>query len=100
MSQYADGGIVGSKPYVSSANYIDKMSDYCSGCKYDKSKKYGHNACPFNSLYWHFYDRNFELIKNNQRVSMMLNVWTKMPADERGKILEQAAHYLNNIEKL
>jgi deoxyribodipyrimidine photolyase-related protein len=100
MSQYADGGIVGSKPYVSSANYIDKMSDYCSGCKYDKSKKYGHNACPFNSLYWHFYDRNFELLKNNQRVSMMLNVWTKMPADERGKILEQAAHYLNNIEKL
>lgn len=100
MSQYADGGIVGSKPYVSSANYIDKMSDYCSGCHYDKSKKYGFKACPFNSLYWHFYDRNMEQLRNNQRVSMMLNVWQKMAPDEKVAILKQADTYLQNIEQL
>lgn len=100
MSQYADGGIVGSKPYVSSANYIDKMGDYCSSCYYDKSKKHGDKACPFNSLYWHFYERNRPLLGKNQRIGMMYNVLNKMQPDEKQKILEQANYYLNNLETL
>ncbi len=100
MSQFADGGIVGSKPYVSSAAYIDKMSDYCSNCRYDKSLKTGDNACPFNSLYWHFYARNTAKLSNNPRIGMMYNVWNKMEATTKDAILQQAEHYLQNLENL
>ncbi len=101
MSQYADGGIVGTKPYVSSANYVDKMSDYCKNCQYDKKKKYGKVACPFNSLYWDFYDRNGDKLRRIPRVNMMLSTWNnKMSAEEREKILEQAAYYKANADHL
>jgi deoxyribodipyrimidine photolyase-like uncharacterized protein len=55
MSQFADGGLLATKPYVSSAAYIDRMSDYCKGCHYDKKLRVGENACPFNALYWDFF---------------------------------------------
>ena len=98
MSQYADGGIVGSKPYVSSAQYINKMSNYCEDCYYNKSVKTGDRACPFNSLYWHFYERNRELLQKNPRIGMMYRVLDKLK--DREKILEQAELYLKNIEDL
>ncbi|GAB4338068.1 MAG: cryptochrome/photolyase family protein [Flammeovirgaceae bacterium] len=100
MSQYADGGMVGTKPYVSSANYIDKMSNYCNHCQYDKKIKYGKNACPFNSLYWHFYHRNRSLLENNPRIAMMFKVLDKMSKAELQKILAQAEKYLLEIEEL
>ena len=100
MSQYADGGIVGSKPYVASANYIDKMSDYCGSCFYDKNKKVGHKSCPFNSLYWHFYERNREKLQRNPRIGMAYVMLNKMPQQQRNEVLEQAEIYLNTIEEL
>lgn len=100
MSQFADGGIVGSKPYVSTANYIDKMSDYCQGCFYNKQQKYGEKACPFNSLYWAFYERNRSLLANNPRIGMMYRVLDKMPPNEKTWILAQAERYLSNLESL
>ncbi len=100
MSQFADGGIVGTKPYVSSANYIHKMSDYCKGCVYDRKKKHGEGACPFNSLYWDFYDRHEDKLGNNPRIGMMYRTWQKMDAQERENILEQAAYYKANAEEL
>jgi deoxyribodipyrimidine photolyase-related protein len=100
MSQYADGGIVGSKPYVSSANYIDKMGNYCGTCFYDKSKKVGHKACPFNSLYWNFYDRYADKLSKNPRIGMAYVTWNKMQADQKAAILNQAEIYLNDIESL
>lgn len=100
MSQYADGGIVGSKPYVSSASYIDKMSDYCQNCHYKKDLKIGEGACPFNSLYWNFYDAHQEKLKSNPRIGMMLNVWNKMNSDQKSDLLQQAAYYLDKIETL
>lgn len=100
MSQFADGGIVGSKPYISSANYIDKMSDYCGNCWYDKKLKVGHKACPFNSLYWHFFERNRHLLQSNQRLGMMYNVLNKMNAEERNQVLQQAEIYLQHLEEL
>ncbi|MGL5890520.1 MAG: cryptochrome/photolyase family protein [Bacteroidia bacterium] len=100
MSQFADGGIVGSKPYVSSANYIDKMSNYCKSCAYDRKKKYGQLACPFNSLYWHFYDRNRSLLEKNPRIGMMYRTWDKMQPAEKQKILEQADLYLTQTNNL
>lgn len=100
MSQFADGGIVGTKPYISSATYINKMSSYCSGCYYDKSKKTGHKSCPFNSLYWNFYDRHEKLLSGNPRIGMMYHVLNRMPAEERTALLEQAQYYLEHINEL
>ena len=100
MSQFADGGIVGSKPYVASANYMNKMGDYCSGCTYDKKQKTGEGACPFNSLYWHFYARNRDKLKQNPRVGMMYRVWDKMPTDQQAAILKQAEEYLSRLDDL
>ncbi len=100
MSQFADGGIVGTKPYVSSASYIDKMSHYCGSCFYDKSIKTGEKACPFNSLYWNFYDKNEDKLANNPRIGMMYNVWRKMQPEAKAGLLEQADFYLKNINDL
>lgn len=100
MSQFADGGIVGTKPYVSSANYIHKMGDYCPNCEYDRKAKYGKNACPFNSLYWDFYDRHTDKLSNNPRIGMMYRVWNRMDGEEREKILRQAAEYKEGVEGL
>ena len=100
MSQFADGGIVGTKPYVSSAAYIDKMSHYCGSCYYKKAAKTGDKACPFNSLYWNFYDKNEEKLSKNPRIGMMYNVWKKMQPEAKVSLLEQADYYLKNINNL
>jgi deoxyribodipyrimidine photolyase-related protein len=98
MSQFADGGIVGTKPYVSSANYIHKMSDYCANCQYDRKKKVGEGACPFNSLYWDFYNRHEDKLSKNPRVGMMYRTWGRMK--DKDKILEQAQYYKERVEEL
>ena len=100
MSQYADGGIVGSKPYVSSANYIRKMSDYCGECRYDHRKRHGENACPFNSLYWHFLDRHRKRFSGNPRMAQMYRVFDRMDAEERRATLRQAEHWLARLDTL
>ena len=100
MSQFADGGIVGSKPYVSSATYIDKMSHYCGSCYYKKSVKVGDKACPFNSMYWNFYDKHEAKLAKNPRIGMMYNVWRKMKPEDKTALLEQADFYLKNINDL
>jgi deoxyribodipyrimidine photolyase-related protein len=100
MSQFADGGIVGTKPYVSSANYIDKMSSYCGSCHYNAKQKVGEKACPFNSLYWHFYARNEMLLRKNPRIGMMYVMWDKMQPSIKEEILNQADYYLLNINEL
>lgn len=70
MGQFGDG-VFATKPYVSSSNYIDKMSDYCGDCKYYKTKDTGEKSCPFNSLYWDFLDRNEEKLRSNHRMGLM-----------------------------
>jgi deoxyribodipyrimidine photolyase-related protein len=100
MSQFADGGIVGTKPYVSSATYINKMSGYCTGCYYDKAKKTGDRACPFNSLYWNFYDQHENKLAKNPRIGMMYNVWHRMAPADKTALLEQAEYYLKHINEL
>ncbi|MEK8180987.1 cryptochrome/photolyase family protein [Flavobacterium buctense] len=100
MSQFADGGIVGTKPYVSSAAYIDKMSHYCGSCFYNKAKKVGDKACPFNSLYWNFYDRHEDQLAKNPRIGMMYNVWRKMKPEDKTALLQQADYYLKHLNEL
>ncbi|MBU3713740.1 MAG: cryptochrome/photolyase family protein [Ferruginibacter sp.] len=100
MSQFADGGIVATKPYVSSAAYIHKMSGYCESCHYKYDQKTGEKSCPFNSLYWNFFNKNEDALSNNPRMGMMYNVWRKMSDDGRLAILQQAEYYLKQINSL
>ena len=72
MTLYADGGRVATKPYAAGGNYIDKMSDYCSSCHYDRSKRVGDDACPFTTLYWNFLSRNQERFVKNPRVAQQV----------------------------
>ena len=74
MAMNSDGGVIATKPYVSSANYIHKMSDYCGGCRYDPKKRNGAGACPFNYLYWTFIDDHRDSIGKNPRTSRQLRV--------------------------
>ncbi|MBT8289422.1 MAG: cryptochrome/photolyase family protein [Muriicola sp.] len=99
MSQFADGGIVATKPYVSSANYINKMGNYCSGCTYDHKKKTGGNACPFNSLYWNFLDAKKESFNDNPRMGMMLNLLSKKGEEEMEEIRDRARQIIENPDQ-
>jgi deoxyribodipyrimidine photolyase-related protein len=97
MALHADGGFMATKPYAASAAYISKMSNYCSGCAYDPAKKSGPGACPFNLLYWDFYDRHAERFASNPRTSMMVNSWRKRPESEREKIKNEARQFLEKL---
>jgi deoxyribodipyrimidine photolyase-related protein len=100
MSQNADGGIIGSKPYTCSANYIHKMSNYCEGCYYDRTKRTGEKACPFNSFYWSFHHRHRKQLEKNPRIGMVYRLWDKIESNERERILAQASNYLSHLEDL
>lgn len=100
MSQFADGGIVGSKAYAASGNYINKMSDYCSDCHYKVKQTHSENACPLNALYWHFMQRHIEDFSSNPRTRMVYANWLKKPEQTQQLILQRAQYLLNNIENL
>jgi deoxyribodipyrimidine photolyase-related protein len=100
MSQRADGGLVATKPYCSSANYINKMSDYCKGCHYNNKLKTGEKACPFNALYWDFLDRHREKFGNNFRMAFMYKTWDRYSGEDKAAILERAAWVKEHQEEL
>ena len=97
MSQFADGGVIASKPYVSSGNYISKMSDYCDGCAYDVKTKQGDGACPFNLLYWAFLDRHRDRFGENHRMGTIYATWDRMEEEKRETILSEAAAFLDRM---
>ena len=90
MSQFADGGLLATKPYVSSAAYIDRMGDHCKGCHYRKKARIGERACPFNALYWDFHLRHEDKLRRNPRIGMVYRNIDKMDAAEREAIGQQA----------
>lgn len=94
MSQFADGGKIATKPYVSSGSYIHKMSNYCESCHYNKSKKVEDDACPFNSLYWNFLDEKRTFLSNNYRMGMMYSVLDKMKPETIQQLKERAQHII------
>lgn len=98
MSQFADGGILGSKPYAASGNYISKMSDYCGQCRYDVKKKVGEGACPFNALYWDFLDRNGEKLSGNRRLAQPYATWRRMSDEQRHAYRASASAFLKKLE--
>lgn len=97
MSQFADGGVLGSKPYAASGNYINKMSDYCSGCRYDVKQKTGSNSCPFNALYWDFLVRNADKLRGNPRLSHAYRTWDKMDDAKQKDYRDTAEAFLTKL---
>ncbi len=100
MSQFADGGLIATKPYAASGSYINKMSDYCKDCHYSVKERYTDKACPFNSLYWHFMQRHSDKFSNNPRTAMAYRSWDKMDSEVKKALLTRADYYLQNIESL
>jgi len=93
MGLFADGGVLASKPYAASANYINKMSDYCQGCKFDRKVRSGDNACPFNFFYWDFLARHRDKLQSIGRMSFILANLDKMPPEELETIRQKAADW-------
>jgi deoxyribodipyrimidine photolyase-related protein len=100
MSQYADDGIVASKPYAASGNYINKMSDYCQGCHYNVKEKFSADACPFNSLYWDFMVRHRERFERNPRIGMIYRNWDRFDVNTQKLTRKRAADCLHRLENL
>ena len=91
MSQYADGGVMASKPYVASGRYIQRMGNYCSGCRYDPTVSTGARACPFTTLYWDFLARHEAQLAKNPRMGMQLRNLARLTPEAREAIASQAA---------
>ena len=100
MALFADGGWIATKPYAASGNYVNKMSDYCKGCHYNVKEKVGPNACPLNSLYWNFIDKNHDKFASNHRMSFPVRNWDKMEQAKKIEIIEHASELLNNLSSL
>ena len=90
MSQFADGGVMASKPYCATGAYLDRMSNACRGCRYDPKRATGPDACPFTTLYWDFLARHEKLLGRNQRMAMQLKNLGRKPAAEVRDIRRQA----------
>ena len=90
MSQYADGGLMASKPYVASGRYIDRMSDYCKGCRYDPTQRTGERACPFTTLYWAFLLKHHERFADHPRLAPQIRNLDRLGAEERHAIAARA----------
>jgi deoxyribodipyrimidine photolyase-related protein len=100
MSQFADGGLLATKPYVSSAAYLHRMGDHCGQCHYRRDAHTGPRSCPFNALYWDFLDRNGERLAGNPRLAMPYRQLARMPAARREALAERAAQVLADLDAL
>ncbi|MEC8063309.1 MAG: cryptochrome/photolyase family protein [Pseudomonadota bacterium] len=94
MALHGDGGVVGTKPYIASGAYVNRMSDYCKGCHYDVKQKTGENACPFNYLYWDFLARHQEIFSKNQRMSLAYKNLARLEPQVLAKMRQQATDFL------
>ena len=98
MSQFGDGGLLGSKPYISSGAYIDRMSDYCRHCRYDVKQRIGENACPFNALYWDFLARHEDKLKGNRRLRLSYRNWRNRSEADQAATRARAAAFLAKLD--
>jgi len=98
MALFADGGLLGSKPYAAGGAYINRMSDYCGRCRYNVKKRVGEDACPFNALYWDFLARNAQRLARNPRLAMPYRNWARMDEADKAAIRDRAANFLDNLE--
>jgi deoxyribodipyrimidine photolyase-related protein len=91
MSQYADGGVMASKPYVATGKYIERMSPHCKGCRYDPAQRTGERACPFTTLYWDFLMRHEALLAKNPRMALQVKNLARMSTEQRRQVAARAA---------
>ncbi|MEL7027953.1 MAG: cryptochrome/photolyase family protein [Pseudomonadota bacterium] len=97
MSQFADGGLLGSKPYASSGAYINRMSNYCKSCAFDVKTKTGDGACPFNYLYWDFLARNEKKLRGNPRLGRPYSTWDRMDGEKQSAYRKSAKRFLSKL---
>jgi len=97
MSQFADGGLLGSKPYAASGNYISRMSDYCGSCRYKVKEKTGPDACPFNYLYWDFLARHRDKLGRNPRLGQVYRTWDRIDEDRKDQVRTDARRFLAKL---
>ena len=100
MSQWADGGRLATKPYVSSAAYLQRMGDHCKGCAYDPKARTGPKACPFNALYWDFFDRHRTHFQTNPRLGVVYHQLKRMPEQTLQELKARSADVLSNLSTL
>ncbi|MEL4274742.1 cryptochrome/photolyase family protein [Shewanella xiamenensis] len=100
MALFADGGIVGTKPYAASGSYINKMSDYCGSCHYKIKERSGESACPLNSLYWRFMDKHRAQLTHNPRIAMLYRTWDNTEESVKQAILATAEQHIAQLEWL
>lgn len=98
MGLYADGGVTATKPYIASANYIHKMSDYCESCRYNPRQRLGEQACPFNFLYWNFLIQHEKLLRGNPRLGPSVLSLGRIGSEERRSIQQQADRFLLSMD--
>ncbi|WP_267378972.1 cryptochrome/photolyase family protein [Sphingomonas sp. GC_Shp_6] len=98
MSQFGDGGLIASKPYIASGAYIDRMSDYCGRCRYDVKQRIGPDACPFNALYWDFLARHEDKLGDNMRLAMPYRNWRRTDPAKQQALRAQAAGFLATLD--
>jgi deoxyribodipyrimidine photolyase-related protein len=100
MALYANGGRFTSKPYAASGAYIQRMSNYCTGCRYDPGKKTGENACPLTTLYWHFLDQHAAELGGSPRTALMVKNLQRLSLEERAAVQVQAARLLARLDEV
>ncbi|MGI9246152.1 MAG: cryptochrome/photolyase family protein [Steroidobacteraceae bacterium] len=91
MSQYADGGLLGSKPYVATGKYVDRMSNYCAQCRYAPERASGADACPFTALYWDFLARHRDRFAAHPRMALQVKNLQRLAPAQLAAIAERVA---------
>ena len=99
MSLYADGGFMATKPYAATSSYINKMSDYCAGCRFKPEVKTGPDACPYNYLYWHFIDQHADRFAENPRMRMIVRGWLAAARRIRGRCALPLTCFSQNMSR-
>ncbi len=100
MATYADGGLTATKPYVSGAAYINRMSNFCGHCQFDPKKSVGPGSCPFTALYWTFLERNEAILGGNFRLQMPYTTLHRKRPDELVQLRERAAEAVTLLQSI
>ena len=100
MALYADDGLLASKPYAASANYINKMGDHCASCRYNPKLVTGAKACPFNALYWDFIQRHESKFAHNPRMALMVKQWQKKDVSDQKAIVQWATSLIEKLDQV